>query len=80
MKPPRPHCPTLVSSSQAESEDTIASMTGLPHRGEWKIYDVVVEDISVVANYRSQFNRILAKGSFDDLIQRLKEKETKIRD
>ena len=48
--------------------------------GEWKIYDVVVEDISVVANYRSQFNRILAKGSFDDLIQRLKEKETKIRD
>ena len=47
---------------------------------EWKIYDVVVEDISVVANYRSQFNRILANGSFDDLIQRLKEKESKIRD
>ena len=48
--------------------------------GEWKIYDVVVEDISVVANYRSQFNRILAKGSFDELIKRLKEKETKVRD
>jgi len=43
---------------------------------EWKIYDVVVEDISVVANYRSQFNRIIANGSFDDLIQRLKEKES----
>ena len=43
---------------------------------EWKIYDVVVEDISVVANYRSQFNRILANGSFDDLIKRLKEKES----
>ena len=48
--------------------------------GEWKIYDVVVEDISVVANYRSQFNRVLANGSFDDLIQRLKDKEAKIRD
>ena len=45
--------------------------------GEWKIYDVVVEDISVVANYRAQFDRILANGSFDDLIQRLKEKESK---
>ena len=48
--------------------------------GEWKIYDVVVEDISVVANYRSQFNRILANGSFDDLIKRLKEKDSKVRD
>ena len=48
--------------------------------GEWKIYDVVVEDISVVANYRSQFSRILANGSFDELIKRLKEKESKIRD
>ena len=48
--------------------------------GEWKIYDVVVEDISVVANYRSQFNRILANGSFDDLIRRLKETDSKVRD
>jgi len=47
---------------------------------EWKIYDVVVEDISIVANYRSQFNRILANGSFDELIKRLKEKESKVRD
>lgn len=47
---------------------------------EWKIYDVVVEDISVVANYRSQFNRILAHGSFDDLIKRLKEKESNHKD
>jgi phospholipid transport system substrate-binding protein len=48
--------------------------------GEWKIYDVVVEDISVVANYRSQFSRILAHGSFDELMKRLKEKEAKQRD
>ena len=48
--------------------------------GEWKIYDVVVENISVVSNYRSQFNRILANGSFDDLIQRLKDKESKQQD
>lgn len=41
---------------------------------EWKVYDVVVENISLVNNYRSQFNRILAKSSFEDLIQRMKEK------
>jgi phospholipid transport system substrate-binding protein len=39
---------------------------------EWKIYDVVIEDISLVDNYRSQFNRILSTGSFDDLLTRLK--------
>ena len=44
-------------------------------QGDWKIFDVVVEDISLVANYRSQFNRILAKGSLEDLLRQLKEKE-----
>jgi phospholipid transport system substrate-binding protein len=48
-------------------------------QGEWKIYDVVVEDISLMANFRSQFNRILAKGSFDDLLRQLKEKDAKSR-
>ena len=44
-------------------------------QGDWKIFDIVVEDISLVINYRSQFNRILAKGNFDDLLKQLKEKE-----
>ena len=48
-------------------------------QGEWKIYDVVVEDISIVVNFRSQFNRLLAKGSFDDLLKQLREKEVKNR-
>lgn len=47
--------------------------------GEWKIYDVVIADISLVNNYRSQFNRILAKSSFDDLLRQLREKESKDR-
>jgi phospholipid transport system substrate-binding protein len=42
--------------------------------GEWKVYDVVVEDISLVNNYRSQFNRILANGSFDELLKKLQQK------
>ncbi|HXF77142.1 MAG TPA: ABC transporter substrate-binding protein [Methylomirabilota bacterium] len=48
-------------------------------RGEWKIYDVVVEDVSLVVNFRSQFSRILAKGTFDDLLRELKARELKNR-
>ena len=47
---------------------------------EWKIHDVVIERISVVANYRSQFGRLLAKGSFDDLLKRLRAPEAIARD
>ncbi len=43
-------------------------------RGEWKVYDVVVENVSLVNNYRSQFNRILARASFDELLKLLREK------
>jgi phospholipid transport system substrate-binding protein len=42
--------------------------------GAWWVYDVYIEGVSLVSNYRSQFNDILIKSSFDDLIKRLKEK------
>src|ERR1043166_964291 len=42
---------------------------------EWKIYDVVVENISLVNNYRSQFNRIISNQSYDELIRRLRDKQ-----
>jgi phospholipid transport system substrate-binding protein len=42
--------------------------------GKWKIYDVVAENISLVNNYRSQFNRVIAKSSFDELLKTMKEK------
>ncbi|MDP2602482.1 MAG: ABC transporter substrate-binding protein [Deltaproteobacteria bacterium] len=42
--------------------------------GEWRVYDVVVENISMVNNYRSQFNRVISNSSFDELVRRLKDK------
>jgi phospholipid transport system substrate-binding protein len=42
--------------------------------GEWKVYDVVVEGISIVENYRSQFASILTNESFDALLARLRQK------
>jgi len=42
--------------------------------GKWKVYDAVVENVSVVNNYRSQFDRVISKYSFDELKRLLKEK------
>jgi phospholipid transport system substrate-binding protein len=41
---------------------------------EWKVNDVVIENISLVNNYRSQFNRILANSSFTEFLRKLQEK------
>lgn len=42
--------------------------------GSWKVYDVVIEGVGLVTNYRGQFNSILTRSSFDDLLKQLKEK------
>jgi phospholipid transport system substrate-binding protein len=44
--------------------------------GKWRIYDVVAENISLVNNYRSQFNRIVVNSSFEELIKRIKQKSS----
>jgi phospholipid transport system substrate-binding protein len=43
-------------------------------RGNWMVYDVLVEGISLVKNYRVQFNDILKKSSFQALMTKLREK------
>jgi len=45
---------------------------------EWKVYDVVVENISLVNNYRSQFNRIITNSSYEELIRKMKEKQIEL--
>ncbi len=42
--------------------------------GQWKVYDVVVEGISFVDNYRGQFSSIMTNESFDSLLRRLRRK------
>lgn len=46
-----------------------------PVGADWKVYDVVIENISLVNNYRSQFNHVLASSSFDDLLRRMRQKQ-----
>jgi phospholipid transport system substrate-binding protein len=40
----------------------------------WFIYDVSIEGVSLVNNYRTQFNSILLQSSYEDLVKRLREK------
>lgn len=42
-------------------------------KSDWRVYDVVIEEISLVNNYRSQFSGILQRSSFQDLLARLRE-------
>jgi phospholipid transport system substrate-binding protein len=45
-------------------------------RGDrWMVYDVNIEGVSLVSNYRTQFNKIIQTGSFEDLIQKLRTKQ-----
>ena len=49
----------------------------LSNQAGWRVYDVVVEGISLINNYRSQFDRKLNKTSFDQLLNDLREKKEK---
>jgi len=42
--------------------------------GTWKVYDVVIENVSLVQNYRSQFSEILAKNNPEKLLEILRNK------
>ena len=43
--------------------------------GDWKVYDLVIENISIVNNYRAQFDRVIARSSFGELVRVMKEKQ-----
>jgi phospholipid transport system substrate-binding protein len=41
--------------------------------GQWKVYDMVIDHVSIVNNYRAQFDRVIAKSSVKDLLQKMKQ-------
>jgi phospholipid transport system substrate-binding protein len=61
---------TVITNSKGENFKVDYSL----HRagGDWKVYDVIIEDVSLVNNYRSQFARILSKNSFAELLDTMK--------
>lgn len=50
----------------------------LSENGQWKVYDVTVEAISIIANYRNQFNRVMNNQGYAKLIADLKSKQASL--
>src|SRR2546425_6615507 len=42
---------------------------------KWLVYDVVIEGVSLIANYRTQFNKIIPNSSYQDLVKKMKTKQ-----
>jgi len=50
----------------------------MKHGETYKVYDVVIEGVSLVSNYRSQFSRIIHESSYAELVKRLKTKVSEL--
>lgn len=66
------HC-RVTSDGQSISIDYRIYMKD----GAYKVYDVMVENIGLVSNYRSEFTGLLDKGDFNSLLTRLREQVAK---
>ena len=77
-----------VEANHAEVKSKVITVKGeeytlnyrLTKRGnEWRVYDVVIEGVSLVANYRGQFNRIIKTQGYDELVKKLQTKSAEIK-
>ena len=50
----------------------------IQENGNWKVYDFVIEGVSMIRNYRSQFTKIIRKDSYEVLVQKLTDKINEI--
>jgi phospholipid transport system substrate-binding protein len=74
----------VIEGDQARIQSRIVTKQGseipLEYRmhqknGRWLVYDVVIEGVSLVANYRTQFNKIIQTSSFQELVRKMKSKQ-----
>lgn len=47
--------------------------------GRWMVYDVVIEGVSLVSNYRTQFNNIIQRQGYGELVRKLRVKSEEIK-
>lgn len=51
----------------------------LKDNGRWMVYDVIIEGVSLVSNYRSQFNRIITTRGYGELLKKLQTKSDELK-
>ena len=47
----------------------------LQKNSRWVVYDVIIEGVSLIANYRTQFNKIIQTSSYKELVKKMKTKQ-----
>ena len=65
---------TKILRGGSGSEDVVVDYRLRQNDGQWKIIDVIIEGVSLVSNFRSQFQDIISNGGPDRLLALLKEK------
>ena len=64
---------TRVVTRKAQEVPVDARM--LKRGDKWYIYDITLEGVSLISNYRTQFDRIIRSSSYADLVKRLKDRK-----
>ena len=64
----------IKTTIRRETTDIPAVYSMSNSKGSWRVYDVKIEGVSLVRNYRVQFNKALRKRFPDDLIEMIKKK------
>lgn len=77
----------VVDGEQARVQSKLLTRAGtavpieyrMLRRGErWRVYDVVIEGVSLVASYRTQFNRIIRSSSYEELVRKMKSRQDEL--
>jgi phospholipid transport system substrate-binding protein len=65
---------TKVKIVTSKNKEILLEYRLLKKGPQWLVYDISIEGVSLVNNYRTQFNSIILKDGFDVLVKKLKEK------
>ncbi len=66
---------TVTAKILTHSKTEVEVLYRLDDRnGDWRVYDISIEGVSLVNNYRKQFNSIISRSSYEELVKKLREK------
>jgi phospholipid transport system substrate-binding protein len=65
---------TLHATAKGKKVTMVLEYKLVRKGNRWVVYDVITDDLSLLENYRAEFNKVIAKESFDALLARMKKK------
>lgn len=71
---------SLKLATKGKSTTAVIEYRLVQKDSQWRVYDVITDELSLVRNYRSQFQRIIASSGYDGLLSKMKSKLTEERE